>query len=116
MLVLKYLLLFLGAGFFTSAVAVVLYDIYLASQLRRLLGRSAPGEGAAETSMSASASNLLLTERPLRPVRWGLAQRLAICGGVPLLLSRSIVLVPHGPAALLIRQISPPPPHPLHTA
>jgi regulator of protease activity HflC (stomatin/prohibitin superfamily) len=105
MLVLKYLLLLLGAGLFTSAVAVVLYDICLASQLRRLLGRSAPGEGASETSTSASTPHLLLTDRPLRPVRWGLAQRLAICGVVPLLLSLSIVVVPDGHAGVRISQI-----------
>jgi regulator of protease activity HflC (stomatin/prohibitin superfamily) len=105
MLVLKYLLLFIGAGLFTSAGAVVLYDIYLASQLRRLLGRSAPGEGGSETSTTALTGHLRLTGHPIRPVRWGLAQRLAICGIVPLLLSLSIVVVPDGHAGVRISQI-----------
>jgi len=105
MLVLKYLLLFIGAGLFTSAAAVVFYDIYLASQLRRLLGRSAPGEGGSETSTTALTGHLRLTGHPIRPVRWGLAQRLAICGIVPLLLSLSIVVVPDGHAGVRISQI-----------
>jgi regulator of protease activity HflC (stomatin/prohibitin superfamily) len=98
MLVLKYLLMILGAGLFGSAAALVIYDIYLASQLRRLLGRSTPGAGSAEPST-------LLTERPFRPVRWGLAQRLAISAVVPLLLSLSIVVVPDGFAGVRISQI-----------
>jgi len=105
MLVLKYLLLFIGAGLFTSAAAVVLYDIYLASQLRRLLERSAPGKGGSETSTTALTGDLRLTDHPIRPVRWGLAQRLAICGIVPLLLSLSIVVVPDGHAGVRISQI-----------
>jgi hypothetical protein len=39
MLVLKYLLVILGIGLFGSSGALVVYDIYLSSQLRRLLGR-----------------------------------------------------------------------------
>ena len=104
MLVLKYLLLFIGAGLFTSAAAVVLYDIYLASQFRRLLGRSEPN-GGSETSTTPSTTDLRLTDRPIRPVRWGLAQRLAISGVVPLLLSLSIVVVPDGHAGVRISQI-----------
>ena len=105
MLVLKYLLMLAGAGLFTSAAAIVLYDIYLASQLRRLLGGSTPGAGGPETSTTPSTAGLLLTGRPSRPVRWGLAQRLAICGVVPLLLSLSIVVVPDGHAGVRISQI-----------
>jgi regulator of protease activity HflC (stomatin/prohibitin superfamily) len=105
MLVLKYLLMLAGAGLFTSAAAIVLYDIYLASQLRRLLGRSVPGAGASEASTTPSTPDLRLTDHPLRPVRWGLAQRLAICGVVPLLLSLSIVVVADGHAGVRISQI-----------
>ena len=39
MLVLKYLLVILGIGLFGSSGALVVYDVYLSSQLRRLLGR-----------------------------------------------------------------------------
>jgi hypothetical protein len=65
MLVLKYLLMVLGAGLFGSAGALVIYDIYLSEQLRRLLRRGTTEESALETSS--------LTRHPLGPVRWGLA-------------------------------------------
>jgi len=103
MLVLKYLLMFVGAGLFTGAAALVIYDILVASQLRRLLGRTKSAEGA--DTVEAWPSALLYTERPIRPVRWGLAQRLALCGTVPLLLSLSIVVVPDGHAGVRISQI-----------
>src|SRR5260370_39301927 len=65
MLVLKYLLVILGIGLFGSSGALVAYDIYLSSQLRRLrglrrVGASGPaGPQAPETS------------RPSLPVRLG---------------------------------------------
>jgi hypothetical protein len=39
MLALKYLLMILGVGLFGSAGALVVYDIYISEQLRRLGGR-----------------------------------------------------------------------------
>jgi hypothetical protein len=39
MLALKYLLMILGVGLFGSASALVVYDIFLTAQLRRLLQR-----------------------------------------------------------------------------
>ena len=81
MLALKYLLVILGIGLFGSSGALVVYDIYLSSQLRRLLGRrrdETTGEGLPERKTEM--------DRPLNPVRWRLAQRLAAAGGVlPLL-------------------------------
>src|SRR6202158_4750356 len=86
MLALKYLLVILGIGLFGSSGALVVYDIYLSSQLRRLLGRR----------RDATAGELVPEEqgaevgRPLRPVRWGLAQRLAAAGGLPLFVADRI--------------------------
>ena len=40
MLALKYVLMILGVGLFGSAGALVVYDIYLSEQLRRLMARS----------------------------------------------------------------------------
>ena len=40
MIALKYLLIILGIGLFGSAGALVVYDVYVSSQLRRLLRRS----------------------------------------------------------------------------
>ena len=66
MLFLRFLLIAIGVGLFGSASGVIAYDIYLAAQLRRLLGRNSP-KGRSEAA-----------ERPLRPlslVQWTPAQR-----------------------------------------
>jgi regulator of protease activity HflC (stomatin/prohibitin superfamily) len=97
MLVLKYLLMILGAGLFGSAAALVVYDIYLSAQLRRLLGRGTSTEGDAQTGS--------LPQPPFGPVRWGLARRLVVSAVVPLLLALSITLVPDGYAGVRISQI-----------
>jgi regulator of protease activity HflC (stomatin/prohibitin superfamily) len=107
MLVLKYLLEILSAGLIASAGGVVTYDIYVATQFRRLLGRTpTEGVGAASTEVNAAALFAHDTPpRPLGPVRWGLAQRLAISAVVPLLLALSIVVIPDGHAGVRISQI-----------
>jgi regulator of protease activity HflC (stomatin/prohibitin superfamily) len=100
MLVLKYLLVILGIGLFGSSGALLVYDIYLSSQLRRLLGRhrdETTGEPLPEGSPEVS--------RPLRPVRWGLAQRLAAAGVLPLLVAFSVAIVPDGFAGVRVSQI-----------
>jgi len=100
MLVLRYLLVILGIGLLGSSGALVVYDIYLSSQLRRLLGRRR-NETAGETEPEASAE----IHRPLRPVRWGLAQRLALAGVLPLLVAFTIAVVPDGFAGVRVSQI-----------
>src|SRR5260370_12101464 len=113
MLVLKYLLVILGIGLFGSSGALVVYDVYLSSQLRRLLGRrrdKTPGDAAGElagAALSEGARDDSNAEvgRPLRPIRWGLAQRLAAAGVLPLLLAYSIALVPDGFAGVRVSQI-----------
>jgi regulator of protease activity HflC (stomatin/prohibitin superfamily) len=99
MLMLKYLLMILGAGLFGSAAALVIYDIYLASQLRRGLGRGAAGEGTEEPP------GLLTAQSPFVPVRWRLARQLALAAVVPFLVALSIVVVPDGSAGVRISQI-----------
>jgi hypothetical protein len=42
MVALRYLLMILGLGLFGSASALAAYDIFLATQLRRLLDRKSP--------------------------------------------------------------------------
>jgi len=74
----------IGVGLFGSASGVIAYDIYLAAQLRRLLGRKAQ-EGGSEAGEKAP--------RPLAPVRWKLAQRLAVLAVAPLPLGPSNVRV-----------------------
>src|SRR5260370_6946293 len=117
MLVLKYLLVILGIGLFGSSGALVVYDIYLSSQLRRLLGRrryeaapDAVGElaGAPVRAAAPEDANAEFA-RPLRPVRWGLAQRLAAAGVPPLLVAYRLAAVPHGfPGVLLTQTLGPP--------
>jgi regulator of protease activity HflC (stomatin/prohibitin superfamily) len=92
MLALKYLLMFLGIGLFGSAGALVVYDIYLSAQLRRLLGRTTTDESGAEAAIS---------RRPFGPVRW----RLTAASVLPLLLALSIIVIPDGWAGVRISQI-----------
>ena len=105
MLALKYLLMILGLALFGSSGALVAYDIFLSSQLRRLLARrrrdATTGELLAEKEDAPQEDS----PRPLPPVRWGLAQRLALAGVLPLLLAYSIAVVPDGFAAVRVSQI-----------
>jgi regulator of protease activity HflC (stomatin/prohibitin superfamily) len=96
MVFLKWLLTILGVGLFGSAGALVVYDIYLSAQLRRLLGGAVTHESGAETPQAP---------RPFGPIRWRLAQRLAIAAVLPLLLAFSIVVIPDGAAGVRISQI-----------
>src|SRR5258706_4709192 len=98
MLVLKYLLVIIGIGLFGSSGALLVYDIYLSSQLRRLLGRrrdKITGELLPEDPVEVS--------RPLAPVRWGLAQRLPAAGVLPPLIALIIANVPDGFADVRLR-------------
>jgi hypothetical protein len=86
MLPLKYLLASLGIVLFGSAGALVAYDIYLSSQLRRLLGRR---QGRDEAVREAAAQEVSAdVHRGLPPVRWGLARPLRAVGVTPLRLRR----------------------------
>ena len=86
MLLLKYLLLFTGAGLLGGALAIVVYDIYRARESWR-----------AETPE---------TPRTAVAIRWRSSGRLALLSIAPLLLGLSIVLVPAGSAGVLVSQIS----------
>src|SRR5215471_7997441 len=98
MVALKWLLVILGIGLFGSAGALVVYDVYVASQLRRLLRRQSEAEGG----LGATA---LLPARPLGPLRWRRALQLAGLAVVVLLASHSIAVVPDGTAGVRVSQI-----------
>ena len=100
MLLLKYLLVILGIALFGSSGSLVVYDIYLSSQLRRLLGRRYREAITGETEPQTPEPPL-----PLRPVRWGLAQRLALAATFPLLLASSIAIVPDGFGGVRVSQL-----------
>ena len=91
--VLRLLLVILGIGLFGSAGALVVYDVVVAAQLRRLLRRSAE---STEGAQSAAA----LVPRPFGPVRWKKALQLVGFTVVPLSISESIFIVPGGAAGL----------------
>jgi regulator of protease activity HflC (stomatin/prohibitin superfamily) len=97
MLALKYLLMILGAGLFGSAGALVVYDIFLSTQLRRLLRRNTTDESGVEVGA--------LTHRPFGRVRWRLALQLAAAGALAILITESIVVIPDGAAGVRVSQI-----------
>jgi regulator of protease activity HflC (stomatin/prohibitin superfamily) len=98
MLALKLLLMTVGIGLFGSALMVVAYDVYMAARLRWLLEQSGT-EGGAEGITPVA-------RRPFGPVRWRLAQQLALAGVLPLLLALSIAVVPDGYAGIRVSQFS----------
>jgi regulator of protease activity HflC (stomatin/prohibitin superfamily) len=99
MIALKWLLVILGIGLFGSAGALVVYDVYLSSQLRRLLKRSTEGGQGGE------AGTPDLPSRPFLQVRWRRALALTGLSLAPLLVARSIVVVPDGRAGVRVSQI-----------
>jgi regulator of protease activity HflC (stomatin/prohibitin superfamily) len=98
MIALKFFLMILGLGLFGSAGVIVAYDVYVATRLRWLLEQSS-GEGGAE-------GITLKPQRPFGPVRWKLAQTLALAGILPVLLALSISVIPDGYAGIRVSQLS----------
>ena len=86
MLLLKYLLLFTGAGLLGGALTIVIFDIYRTR----------------EAWWAESAG----TPRTPIMIRWRDSGRLALLSMVPLLLGLSIIIVPAGWAGVLVSQIS----------
>jgi hypothetical protein len=76
MLALKYLLVGLGIVLFGSSGALVAYDIYLSSQLRRLLGHRRREHEAAREVAAQKQRLSAHVDRTLRPVRLGFARPL----------------------------------------
>jgi len=98
MVALKWLLVIVGIALFGSAGALVVYDVYIASQLRRLLKRKSEEEGSA-------GATTFLPARPFGPVRWRRAAQLAGAAAGLLVVSRGLVLVPDGRAGVRVSQI-----------
>lgn len=93
MLLLKYLFITVGVGLLLGAATLILYDIFLATELRRLLtGRKEGGEPA--------------LPRVPHPVRWHTAGKLAGLAWVPLLFGLSIIVVPSGMAGVRVSQLT----------
>jgi regulator of protease activity HflC (stomatin/prohibitin superfamily) len=100
MLFLKFTLLVTGLGLLACAAGVVVYDVYLALELGRILRRDAP---SSQTGPEAPDT----TTRPSRrTIRWHVPAKPAIIGALLALAGRSIAVVPDGQAAIRVSQIS----------
>ncbi len=126
MLFLRFLLLVVSFGFAALALGVVLYDVYLAFELDRILRRpakeAAPGEaagtGATSEGASTDASRIMPVPAPIpsvtirrssgprRAIRWQTAAKFVAIGAVTALTAKSILVVPDGMAAVRISEIS----------
>jgi|HubBroStandDraft_1064217.scaffolds.fasta_scaffold19886_4 regulator of protease activity HflC (stomatin/prohibitin superfamily) len=131
MLFLKGLLVVLAFGFLACAAGLVLYDIYLAFELDRLLRKSEPPAPNAQTGdtpgkevPSADAGGvgagtglplLRSTPRPPTPphtprglrwnTRWKTAAKFALIAAVLAFAGQSILVVPDGEAAVRVSQL-----------
>ena len=120
MLFLRLLLFVISFGFVGLAIAIVLYDVYLAFELDRVLRRdtAAPtpvndsesalpaGQAADPASPPTPAPRVSLHRNPNRTIRWASAAKfLALAAGLSLL-GKSILVVPDGHAAIRISQLS----------
>jgi regulator of protease activity HflC (stomatin/prohibitin superfamily) len=104
MLMLRYLLWVVSFALFGSAAGLVGYDVWIALQLRRLLGRGA--EAGANVPLPFPGAATAEHKAEEHPVRWQLAAKLAVLGVVPLLVGASFAIVPDGSGGLRISQIS----------
>jgi regulator of protease activity HflC (stomatin/prohibitin superfamily) len=104
MLFLKYMLFVICFGAMVCAAGMVLYDIYLAFELDRLLRRKELPVGTTEPEGIRAPARVGLRTR--RTIRWNAAAKLACIGTLTGLLGSSILVVPDGLAAVRISQIS----------
>lgn len=90
---------------FACAAGAVLYDIYLAFELSRLLRRGEKSEETPTPDTTTRGPGLTLP-RPRRTIRWDMAAKLVAIGAIAGLVGESILVVPDGQAAIRISQIS----------
>ena len=105
MLLLRYLLLAASVALFGSTAALVGYDVFVALQLQRLLGRGKSPEDATQNLFSSPGPASSIGS-VAQPIRWRLGAKLAGFACLALLLGVSIELVPDGSAGVRISQIS----------
>ena len=101
MLALKYILMILSLGIFTTAAGIVGYDVYSAMQLNWLLARKRKEPQPGTEALSTLGESL-----PFGSVRWKQSLPLALAGLVPLLLALSIIVVPDGSGGIRVSQFS----------
>ncbi len=107
MLFLKYMLIAGCFGLFACVAGMVLYDIYLAYELDRLLRRrqSQPTDTSPLGAVPAPTPPVV-SLRKRREIRWSAAAKLAIIAAFSGLLGVSILVIPDGYAGIRISQLS----------
>jgi hypothetical protein len=113
MLLLKHLLVAGCFALFACVAGIILYDIFLAYELERLLKRrrrepaTLLGGDASVPEVSAPSLTASAGLRPRRRrIRWSEAARLSVLAALAGLLGASIVAVPDGGAGVRISQFS----------
>jgi regulator of protease activity HflC (stomatin/prohibitin superfamily) len=108
MLLLKFFLLLVGFGFLACAGSAVLYDVYLACELDRILRRAERPAGAVQGGESGlpAPAPALPRLRPRRAIRWRPQAKLAVAALLSILAGLGILVVPDGRAGIRISQIS----------
>jgi regulator of protease activity HflC (stomatin/prohibitin superfamily) len=102
MLILKYLLMVASILIFGTAAGLVGYDVWLAYELQNLLKR----KKAPESGLAVGEPLVGRPTKSPRPIRWGLAGKLAAVAIVPLLIGESMAFVPDGSAGVRVSEIS----------
>jgi regulator of protease activity HflC (stomatin/prohibitin superfamily) len=104
MLFLRFLLIVGCFGLGALAAGMVLYDIFLAYELDRVLRRGARPENATEPS--GTPGPMVVPKRPRRVIRMKSAAKLVAIAALMGLVGSSIVVVPDGQGAVRISQLS----------
>ena len=102
MLFLRFILLCASFGFLACAAGLVLYDIFLAFELDRILRRSPNAAAPPEAGQPIPAPAL---PRPKRTIRLNTAAKLVVAAALSLYMGKSIVVIPDGHAGIRISQI-----------
>jgi len=110
MIFLKFTLMLICFGVFACAASMIVYDIYLAFELGRMLRQGLHPEQKGSSSGSVPPASAqppgMILPAPRRAIRWHAAAKLAVIGALAGLLGESILVVPDGQAAIRISQVS----------
>jgi len=99
MLLLRYLLMFIGIGLLAGAAGILIWDLYQILKSKKI-GATTPGEG----SISLPELREPAPSISWKDGHWQAATRLATWGVVPLLAGLSIAVVPSGSAGVRVNQ------------
>jgi regulator of protease activity HflC (stomatin/prohibitin superfamily) len=109
MLFLRFLLLTVSFSFLVGAIGTVVYDIYIAFELGRILRRNErPTESALgpDAPAASPAPPRFSSIGPRRQIRWIVAAKLVALAAATSLAAKSLVVVPDGEAGVRVSQIS----------